>query len=65
MFNVLAGKQQAIVGNLAGTTRDINRVSVRYEGRAIELLDTAGVRKQGKQEKSVSKVQRTAHAAGN
>src|SRR5690606_16700479 len=46
MFNVLAGKQQAIVGNLAGTTRDINRVRLRYEGRDIEILDTAGVRKQ-------------------
>lgn len=55
MFNVLAGKQQAIVGNLAGTTRDINRVSVRYEGRDIELLDTAGVRKQGKQEVGIEK----------
>lgn len=55
MFNVLAGKQQAIVGNLAGTTRDINRVRLRYEGRDIELLDTAGVRKQGKQEVGIEK----------
>lgn len=55
MFNVLAGKQQAIVGNLAGTTRDINRVRVRYEGRDIELLDTAGVRRQGKQEVGIEK----------
>jgi len=55
MFNVLAGKQQAIVGNLAGTTRDINRVQLRYGGRDIELLDTAGVRKQGKQEVGIEK----------
>lgn len=55
MFNVLAGKQQAIVGNLAGTTRDINRVSLRYEGRDIELLDTAGIRRQGKQEVGIEK----------
>ena len=55
MFNVLAGKQQAIVGNLAGTTRDINRVSLRYEGRDIEILDTAGIRKQGKQEVGIEK----------
>ena len=55
MFNVLAGKQQAIVGNLAGTTRDINRVRIRYEQRDIELIDTAGVRKQGKQEVGIEK----------
>lgn len=55
MFNVLAGKQQAIVGNLAGTTRDINRVQIRYEGRDLELLDTAGIRKQGKQEVGIEK----------
>ncbi len=55
MFNVLAGKQQAIVGNLAGTTRDINRVRVRYESRDIELIDTAGVRRQGKQEVGIEK----------
>lgn len=55
LFNTLAGKQQAIVANIAGTTRDVNRVPVRYEGRDIELLDTAGVRKQGKQEVGIEK----------
>lgn len=55
LFNVLAGKQQAIVGNLAGTTRDINRVSLRYQKRDIELLDTAGIRRQGKQEVGIEK----------
>ncbi len=55
LFNTLAGKQQALVANIAGTTRDINRVSVKYKGQAIELLDTAGVRKQGKQEVGIEK----------
>lgn len=55
MFNVLAGKQQAIVGNLAGTTRDINRVRIRYDSRDLELIDTAGVRRQGKQEVGIEK----------
>jgi len=48
LFNSLAKKQQAIVANRAGTTRDINRTSVRYEGRTIELMDTAGIRRSGK-----------------
>lgn len=55
MFNTLAGKQQAIVANVAGTTRDINRIQVRYEGRTMELLDTAGIRRQGKQEVGIEK----------
>lgn len=48
LFNSLAKKQQAIVADRAGTTRDINRATVRYSGREIELLDTAGIRRSGK-----------------
>lgn len=55
IFNTLAKKQQAIVADRAGTTRDINRVVVRYEGREIELLDTAGIRRSGKIEKGIEK----------
>ena len=55
LFNSLAGKQQALVANIAGTTRDVNRVSVRYGARDIELLDTAGMRKPGKQEVGIEK----------
>jgi GTP-binding protein len=55
LFNTLAGKQQALVANIAGTTRDVNRVAVRYGGRDIELLDTAGMRKPGKQEVGIEK----------
>lgn len=55
LFNTLAGKQQAIVANIAGTTRDVNRVSVRYGARNIEILDTAGMRKPGKQEVGIEK----------
>ena len=55
LFNTLAGKQQAIVANVAGTTRDVNRVQVRYHSQTIELLDTAGIRRQGKQETGIEK----------
>ena len=55
LFNTLAGKQQAVVANVAGTTRDINRVNVKYHGRTIELLDTAGVRRKGKIEKGIER----------
>lgn len=55
LFNTLAGKQQALVANIAGTTRDVNRVALRYGGRDLELLDTAGMRKPGKQEVGIEK----------
>lgn len=55
LFNSLAGKQQALVANIAGTTRDVNRVQIRYNQQTIELLDTAGIRRQGKQEVGIEK----------
>ena len=55
LFNCLAKKQQAIVANLSGTTRDINRSSIRYQNRSLEILDTAGLRKPGKREVGIEK----------
>lgn len=55
LFNTLAQKQQAIVANLSGTTRDINRTAVKFHETEIELLDTAGVRKPGKREVGIEK----------
>jgi GTP-binding protein len=53
LFNTLAKKQQAIVADRAGTTRDVNRTVVKYNGREIELLDTAGIRRNGRIERGV------------
>jgi GTP-binding protein len=55
LFNTLAKKQQAIVADRAGTTRDVNRTPVRYQGREIELLDTAGIRRSGKIEVGIER----------
>ena len=55
LFNTLGKKQQAIVANLSGTTRDTNRLSIKFKGQAVELLDTAGVRKPGKQQVGIEK----------
>jgi GTP-binding protein len=55
LFNGLAKKQQALVANLSGTTRDINRVEVKYHSKTIEILDTAGLRKPGKREVGIEK----------
>ncbi|HTK39393.1 MAG TPA: ribosome biogenesis GTPase Der [Patescibacteria group bacterium] len=55
LFNRLAGKQQALVADVAGTTRDLNRVQVNFHQQTIELIDTAGVRRSGKQEIGIEK----------
>ena len=55
LFNTLAKKQQAIVADRAGTTRDVNRTIVRYKGREIELMDTAGIRRSGKIEVGIER----------
>lgn len=55
LFNSLAKKQQAIVADRAGTTRDINRTTIRYDGKEIELMDTAGIRRSGKIEQGIEK----------
>lgn len=53
LFNALAQKQQAIVADRAGTTRDINRSTIRFKGREIEIMDTAGIRRSGRIERGV------------
>ncbi|MDO5762379.1 MAG: ribosome biogenesis GTPase Der, partial [Bacteroidales bacterium] len=55
LFNSLAKKQQAIVSSRQGTTRDVNRVKLKFKGREIEILDTAGLRKPGKREVGIEK----------
>jgi len=53
LFNALAKKQQAIVADRAGTTRDVNRLTIRYKELPIELADTAGIRRSGRIERGV------------
>ena len=55
LFNALGKKQQAIVSSRQGTTRDVNRVQIKYKGRELEILDTAGLRKPGKREVGIEK----------
>ncbi|MBR3204566.1 ribosome biogenesis GTPase Der [Candidatus Saccharibacteria bacterium] len=55
LFNSLAKKQQAIVSSRQGTTRDINRVNLRFKNQDIEILDTAGLRKPGRREVGIEK----------
>ncbi|WP_372017164.1 tRNA uridine-5-carboxymethylaminomethyl(34) synthesis GTPase MnmE [Pseudoxanthomonas sp. 10H] len=47
LLNALAGDARAIVADIAGTTRDVLRETVRIDGLEFELSDTAGLRKGG------------------
>ena len=55
LLNALAGKQQAIVSERAGTTRDVGSIDVNYHGQTIRILDTAGLRRRGKIEGGIEK----------
>ncbi|HET8991682.1 MAG TPA: ribosome biogenesis GTPase Der [Candidatus Saccharimonadales bacterium] len=55
LFNTLAKKQQAIVADRAGTTRDVNRAIIKYKGKELAILDTAGIRRSGKIKVGVEK----------
>jgi len=55
LFNTLSKKQQAIVADRAGTTRDINRSVIKYQGREVEIMDTAGIRRSGKIEVGIER----------
>lgn len=43
LFNRLIEKRQALVSNIAGTTRDVNLDLVRWNGKIFRLADTAGL----------------------
>ncbi len=55
LLNSLIGKQKALVSSTPGTTRDTATETIKYKGRAIELLDTAGLRRRGRIERGIEK----------
>ena len=63
-LNALVGKERAVVSEIPGTTRDSTDTAIEIDGRAVVLVDTAGIRRRGRIDEGIEKyaLLRTAHA---
>lgn len=55
LLNALLQQERAIVSPLPGTTRDALDTPLKWEGRDVVLIDTAGIRRRGRVEGGVEK----------
>lgn len=53
LINAILGHDRSIVTEVAGTTRDAVHSEVRFDGRELVLVDTAGLRKRAKVKENV------------
>ncbi len=55
LVNALLGEERAIVSSVAGTTRDSTDSILKYNDEEYIVIDTAGIRKQGKIYENIEK----------
>lgn len=55
LLNRLLGTERSLVSEQPGTTRDAVDSEMRYHGRTIVLVDTAGIRRRGRIEQGIEK----------
>jgi GTP-binding protein len=48
LLNLLTGRNDALVSEIAGTTRDAIHTDLAWHGRTIRLIDTAGLRRKSR-----------------
>jgi GTP-binding protein len=53
LLNALLGEERVLVSETPGTTRDAIDTRLQWHGHAIDIIDTAGLRRRGRIEKGV------------
>jgi len=53
LLNLLTGKRDALVSELAGTTRDSIHTDLQWHGKTIRLIDTAGLRRKSRVKEAI------------
>jgi len=53
LLNLLTGRNEALVSELPGTTRDSIHTDLKWHGQIIRLIDTAGLRRKSKVSEAV------------
>ena len=48
LLNILTGRYDALVSEIPGTTRDSIHTDLKWHGRTVRLIDTAGLRRKSK-----------------
>ena len=53
LLNRLVGRDEALVSEIPGTTRDAIHTDLKWYGRTLRLIDTAGLRRKSKVKEAV------------
>jgi GTPase len=53
LINALIGEERSIVSDIPGTTRDSLDTHMEWNGKALTLIDTAGIRRRGRIEQGI------------
>lgn len=56
LINALSGEDRHIVSEIPGTTRDTLDIRIKYHGRDIVMVDTAGVKRRSRTEKGLDSI---------
>jgi len=53
LLNLLVGRRESLVSDIAGTTRDTVHTDLKWHGKTLRLIDTAGLRRKSRVQEAV------------